>query len=250
METHSTCWIRAMGFIYGGVQHWLERGDGIDSGGMQQWLDRGDGIDLLGCAMRACSTGWIRAIALIYGDASWGCATGSGDGIDWCCCAMGARWIREMGLIHGGMRHWLDWGDGIDSGGHAMGPCDTGWIGTMGLIHGGARPWLDRGNGFDWWGFATLAGPGRWDWFMGVCDTGWNGAMALIYGDASWGCATGSGRWDWFVGARHGGATLAEMGQWHWFMGTRHGGARLDQGDGSRAGMKGGRGEEGVGGIG
>ena len=97
---------------------------------------------------------------------------------------------------------------------------------------GGARPWLDRGNGFDWWGFATLAGPGQWDWFMGVRDTGWNGAMALIYGDSSWGRATRSGRWDWFVGARHGGATLAGYGRWDWVMGACHGGARLDRGDG------------------
>ena len=91
--------------------------------------------------MGACSTGWIGAIALIYGDASWGCATGSGDRNDWWGCAMGARntgWIREMGLIHGGMRHWLDRSDGIDSWGHTMGPCDTGWIGAMGSIHGGA----------------------------------------------------------------------------------------------------------------
>ena len=103
-------------------------------------------------AIGAYRTGWIGAIALIYWDASWVCVTGSGDGINWWGCAMGARdtgWIREMGLIHGGRRHWLDRGDGIDSWGHAMGPCDTGWIGAMGLIHGGARPWLDQGDGFD-----------------------------------------------------------------------------------------------------
>ena len=42
-----------------------------------------------------------------------------------------------MGARHGGARHWLDLGEGIDSEGSAMGVCDTGWIGAMGLIHGG-----------------------------------------------------------------------------------------------------------------
>ena len=34
MGTCDTGWSRAMGLIYGGVGHWLERGDGIDSGGL------------------------------------------------------------------------------------------------------------------------------------------------------------------------------------------------------------------------
>ena len=48
-------------------------------------------------------------------------------------------WIGAIGLIHGGMRHWLDWGNGIVSWGVAVGVCDTGWIGAMGLIHGGMQ---------------------------------------------------------------------------------------------------------------
>ena len=62
---------------------------------------------------------------------------------------------------------------------------------------------LDQGDGIDSWGHATLAGSGRWDWFMGhamgPCDTGWIGAMGLIHRASPWG---------------------------------RHGGARLDRGDG------------------
>ena len=54
-----------------------------------------------------------------------------------------------MGLHHGGARHWLDRGDGIDSWGHAMGPCDTDWIGAMGLIHRVVP-----------WGRETLTGSG------------------------------------------------------------------------------------------
>ena len=261
-------WDWFMGACHGGMRHWLDRGNGVDlwqcaaldgmgwwdwfmgacHGGTRHWLDLGDGIDLWGCAMGACSTGWIVAMGLIYGDASWGWATGSG----W--------WHWLVGLRHGGARHWLDPGDGIDSWGLVMGPCDTGWIGAMGLIH--------RGTPL---GLATLARPGWWDWFMGVLDTGWNGMMALIYGDSSWGRGTGSGKWEWFVGARHGvrcwldvgdgielwgramgacdwigvmelicgGApwgrmTLTRSGQWDWFMCARQGGARqwLDRGNG------------------
>ena len=79
-----------MGLILGGVQHWLERGDGIDSWGL---------------AMGARDTGWIWVMGLIYGDASWGCTTRSGVGIDLWGCAMGEQdtgWIRMMGLINGG----------------------------------------------------------------------------------------------------------------------------------------------------
>ena len=58
-----------------------------------------------------------------------------------------------MGLIYGGVLHWLEWGDGIDSGGLAMGAHDTGWIRVMGLIYGGVlwgmQQGLDRGNGID-----------------------------------------------------------------------------------------------------
>ena len=87
-------------------------------------------------------------------------------------------WIRAVGSIHGGMRHWLDRGDGIDSWGACHGPPDTGCIEAMGLIQRGAlwgcdggvgggcvQHWLVQGDGIDLW-------------------------------DASWGCATGLGRWD------------------------------------------------------
>ena len=124
-----------MGLIYEGARHWLEWGSGVDLWGR--------------------ITGWIGAIALIYGGVSWGVGggggTGSGDGIDWWGCAMGAcdtGWIRKMGVIHGGMRHWLDRGDGIDSWGRAR--------------HGAMRHWLDRCDGIDSWGMpwgrATLVG--------------------------------------------------------------------------------------------
>ena len=80
------------------------------------------------------------------------------------------------------------------------------WIGVMALI-GGVAPW----------GCATLAGSGRWDWFMGARDIGWIRVMGLIHGGSPWGHVTlaGSGWWDWFIGARHG-------GKWLW----------LDRGDG------------------
>ena len=73
---------------------------------------------------------------------------------------MGARdtgWIGGLGLIHGGVRHWLERGDGIDSWGLAMGACDTYWIRVMGLIYGGLP-----------WGRAARAGSGRLDRFMGM----------------------------------------------------------------------------------
>ena len=85
---------------------------------------------------------------------------------------MGTRdtgWSGAMGLIYGGVLHWLEWGDGIDSGGLAMGAHDTGWIRVMGLIYGGV-PWgmqhgLDRGNGIDLWdtSWGHTTGLGRWD---------------------------------------------------------------------------------------
>ena len=68
-----------------------------------------------------------------------------------------------MGLIYGGARHWLEWGNGIDLWGLVMGARDS--IGEMGLICGG-MPW--------------------------GCDTGWIWAIGLNYGGVPWGCATGS----------------------------------------------------------
>ena len=148
-----------------------------------------------------------------------------------------------------------------------MGTRDTGWSGAMGLIYGGVWHWLNRVMGLNQgglpWGHTTLAGLGWWDRFMGVCsgacNTGWIGAVGLIYGihhgahgldqgdgiDSKghaigvWplagtrhGGATESKRWDWFVGTRHGGATLAGCEWWDWFMGVFHGGAQLDRDDG------------------
>ena len=234
-----------------GARHWLDRAMRLIHGGIRHWLGQDDGIASWGHAMGARNTGWIGALGLIREGLPWGHRALAGSGQwDWFMAVCGTGWIGWwdwfMGVFHGGVQRGLDQGNCIDLWGCVMGVCDwigwwdwlvrlrhgardTGWIREMGLIHGGMRHWLDRGNGFDWWGLATLAGPGRWDWFMGVRDTGWNGAMALIYGDASWGCTTGSGKWDWFVGARHGGATLAGCGRWDWVMGACHGGAQLDR---------------------
>ena len=119
-----------------------------------------------------------------------------------------------------GIWNWLDW--------------------VMGLIYGGAP-----------WGWATLAGTGRWHCFKGMryggaqqdrgdgIDLWWHTMMVqhwLDLGDgidlwgAPWGCATGSGdRIDLW-----GCTTLARSGRGDWFMWMRHGGAQhwLDRGDG------------------
>ena len=166
---------------------------------------------------------------------------GSGDGIN----------LWSVSWCHGGVRHWLYQGDGIDLRDMSWGrPTGSGWWNRfVGVCHGDARHWLDRG----------------WDWFMGTCDTGWIGAMELFHEDWGhwlergngfdlWRCValTGMGWWDWFKGACHGGtrhwldqgdgidlwgcavghATRAGSGRWDWFMGIRHGGTRLDRGDG------------------
>ena len=118
------------------------------------------------------------------------------------------------------------------------------------MIHGGSP-----------WGHATLAGSGRWDWFIGARNGGewpwldrgdgfdswglgyWlDGAMGLIYGGVRhwlewgddidlWGCAMGARDW---IGAMELICGGARSGWWDWFMGARHGGARhwLDWGDG------------------
>ena len=122
------------------------------------------------------------------------------------------NWLDQaMGLIYGGVpwgvQHWLDRGDGIDVWGCIMGACD--WIRVMELICGGRVM-----------GCVTLAGSGRWDWFMGVHHGGtWlDRAMEVICGGAPWGRAT-----------------LARSGGRDWFIGTCHGGVRcwLDWGDGT-----------------
>ena len=72
----------------------------------------------------------------------------------------------------------------------------------MGLIYGGVP-----------WGHTTLAGLGRWDWFMGKC----HGGARLDRGNGIdlWGRAMGratlarSGQWDWVIGACH-------VGVQHW----------------------------------
>ena len=82
---------------------------------------------------------------------SWGARLNWGDGINWWGCALGAcdtGLIREMGLIH-----WGGWG-GVGGGGWGVGvgARDTGRIRAMGLIHGGSP-----------WAHGTLAGSGRRD---------------------------------------------------------------------------------------
>ena len=220
-----------------GIRNWLDRGDGIDSWGHATLTGSGNGIFSWGHAMGAHD--WLD---WGVGIDSWGVAVGVWD----------TGWIGAMESIHGVMQHWLEWGDGIDSWGRAMGARNTGWIGAMGLIYGGygIGLWGCMMGVHDWigvmglicgdvpWGSATLAGSGRWDWFvggtwhwldrgngidwlgcaMGIRDTGTGDGIDL------WGCVMGARnlirRWDWFVMAHHGGATLAGSGQWDWFMGA------------------------------
>ena len=237
-----------MGLIYevyhGCIRHWLYQGDGVDLQGRvmgapdwigaiesicrgmpwdaPHWLVRGDGIESWGyvtlaesgrwnCFMGTCNTGWSGAIGLIYG---------------------GVRhWLnRVMGLIQGG----LPWGPTTLAGsgwwdrfmGVCRGACNTGWIGAMGLIYGihhGAHNWIGE-MGLIWGGTPLECDTGwdtSWgrDWIkeMGLicgdttwgCDTGWMWMMRLIYGGIPRGRTTGSGRWNWFVEVNHGGA-------WHW----------------------------------
>ena len=62
-----------------------------------------------------------------------------------------------MGLIYGGVWHWLNRVMGL----------------IQGACHGGTRHWLDQGDGIDLWGCAVA---------RGACNTGWIGAMGLVYG--------------------------------------------------------------------
>ena len=156
MGAHDTGWIRVMGLIYGGVP-W----------GMQHGLDRGNGIDL-----------W---------DTSWGHTTGSGRW-DW---FEGARhWdLTLAGTRHGGAtgsERW-DWFVGARHGGATLAGCELwdwfmgvfhgvrNWIGAMELICGGEPcVTLARSGWGDWFMWerhegVTLAGLGLWDWFMGAC---------------------------------------------------------------------------------
>ena len=119
---HDTGWIRVMGLIYGGVpwgmQHGLDRGDGIDlwdtswghTTGSGRW-DWFEGAILAGCELWDWFIGvfhggrnWIGAMELICGGEPWGRMTLARSGWgDW------FMWAR-----HEGVRHWLDWGYGID----------------------------------------------------------------------------------------------------------------------------------------
>ena len=114
--------IGAMGLINGGVRHWLERGNGIDLWGRVMGV-----------------RDWIREMGLICGGTPWGLLhwldVGFG-GVPWERATGWGWWNWFVGESHGGARHWLDPGDGIDLIGCAMGARDTGWIGAMGLIHG------------------------------------------------------------------------------------------------------------------
>ena len=155
-----TGWIGAMELFHGDTRHWLERGNGFDlwrciamghttlAGSV--WWDW-----FMGVCRGACNTGWIGAIELIYG------------------------------IRNGGTR--LDWGDGIDLRGHAIGIWH--WLGHV----MGTR--LDQRDGIDLWGHAT--GVRHWLDVNYEIDL-WGYSM---------GRATGSGRWNWFVGANH---------VWHW----------------------------------
>ena len=95
---------------------------------------------------------------------------------------------------------WEGQGQGQGCQGQSQRQGCQGWIGVMGLI-GGVVPW----------GRTTLAGSGRWDWFMGARDIGWIWAMGLIHGGVPWGRATlaGSRQWVWLMGARDTGWTGA-----------------------------------------
>ena len=201
-------------------------GDGIDLWGVSWWhttlavsgrwgwftgmchggarLNPGDRIDMWGHAMGRTS---------LAGSGRWHWIMGTRD----------TGWSRAMGLIYGSVWHWLERGDGIDSGGLPWGT--RHWLDQGdGLIYGGV-PWgmqhgLDRGDGIDLWGISWghTTGSGRWDWFEGAhhCDV-------MLAGTCHRG-ATGSERWDWIVGARHGGAILAGCELWDWFIGVFHGG--------------------------
>ena len=112
-----------------------------------------------------------------------------------------------MGLIHRGLWHWWDRGDGIDLRGWATLAGTGRWHWFMGMHQGGSR--LDQRDGIDLWG-RTM---GVWHWLdvgdgielwgraMGAHD--WIGAMELTCGGALWGhtTLTRSGRWDRFMGA-------------------------------------------------
>ena len=155
--THDTGWIRVMGLIYGGVpwgmQHGLDRGDGIDlwdtSWGHTTGSERWDWFEgarhwdvTLAVTRHGGATGserWDWFVGARHGGAILaGCELW-----DWFIGVFhgGRNWIRAMELICGGEPwgawHWLDLGEGIDLCGRVMRARDTGWIGAMGLIHGG-----------------------------------------------------------------------------------------------------------------
>ena len=138
MQSRDTGWTGAMGLIYGGAWHWMERGDGIDlwglvwgrvtGSGRWDWFlgARHGGATLDGCGL------WAGVMGACYG----GVQLDRGDGMDLWGRAMGrttltksVRWDRFMWARNGGTRHWLDRGDGIDSWGHAK------WQSTIWLLN-------------------------------------------------------------------------------------------------------------------
>ena len=156
------------------------------------------------------------------GSGQWNCFMGTCD----------TGWSRVMGLIYGGVGHWLERVMGL----------------IQGACHRGTWHLLDQGDGIDLWGcavgHATRAGSGRWDWFMGYVMGAhdWIGEMGLIWGgtplgcdagwDTSWGrdwiremgLICGGMPWGGGGGGGGGGAILAGCELWDWFIGVFHGG--------------------------
>ena len=131
MGARDTGWIGAMGLIHGGTPWrratlagpgWWDWFMGVRHGSAQHWLERGDGINLWGRRRIMRVRSWVGVMGLIYRGPPWGARAWSG------------RYNWFLRACHGGARHWLDMGDGIDLWGCAMGVRDTSW---MGLIHGG-----------------------------------------------------------------------------------------------------------------
>ena len=148
-------WDWFMGVCRGpwGMQHGLDRGDGIDlwdTSWAHDWI--GEMGLIWGGTPLGCDTGWdtswgrdwIKEMGLICGGTPWGCDTGwmwmmrlIYGGIPWGRATASGRWNWFVEANHGGAWHWVDLGEGIDLCGHIMRARDTGWIGVMELIHGG-----------------------------------------------------------------------------------------------------------------
>ena len=166
MVVCGTGWNGVMGLIHGGLPWghatlagwgWRDLFVRARHGAMQHWLDRGDGIDSKGHAMGASDPGWIGAMGSIDGGLrhwlDWG------DGIDlWGCMTLGGtgQWHWFMGTRLGDARldvRW-DWFLGARHGGATLAGCGR-WAWVMGACHGGVQ--LDQGDGMDLWGRAMGA---------------------------------------------------------------------------------------------